>query len=49
MVHRGIFEDSKFNHGIAEEEQEVCLDQEVHGHISEDQRAVDNNNDTKGP
>jgi hypothetical protein len=27
MVHRGIFEDSKSNHGVAEEEQEVCLDE----------------------
>jgi hypothetical protein len=25
---RGIFEDSKSDHGVAEEEQEVCLDRE---------------------
>jgi hypothetical protein len=48
-VHRGIFEDSKSDHGIAEEEQEVCLDREMRGSISEAQGVVDNNTDTKGP
>jgi hypothetical protein len=33
MVRRGIFEDSKSDHGIAEEEQEVCLDREMCGII----------------
>jgi hypothetical protein len=46
---RGIFEDSKSDHGIAEEEQEVCLDREMRGSISEAQGVVDNNTDTKGP
>jgi hypothetical protein len=49
MVCRGIFKDRKSDHGIAEEEQEVCLDQEMRGRIWEAQRAVDNNIDTKGP
>jgi hypothetical protein len=48
-VHRGIFEDSKYDHEIAEEEQEVCLDREMREIISEAQRVVDNNTDTKGP
>jgi hypothetical protein len=46
---RGIFEDSKSDHGIAEEEQEICLDREMHGIILEAQRVDDNNIDTKGP
>jgi hypothetical protein len=48
-VHRGIFKDSKSNHGIVEEEQEICLDGEMRGSILEAQGAVDNGNDTKGP
>jgi hypothetical protein len=48
-VHRGFFKDSKSDYGIAEEEQEVCLDREMHGSISEAQGVVDNNTDTKGP
>jgi hypothetical protein len=35
MVCRGIFEDSKSDHGIVEEKQEVCLDREMRGSISE--------------
>jgi hypothetical protein len=35
MVCRGIFEDSKSDHGIAEEKQEVRLDQEMRGSILE--------------
>jgi hypothetical protein len=35
MVFRGIFEDSKSDHIIAEEKQEVFLDQEMRGNISE--------------
>jgi hypothetical protein len=35
MVHRGIFVDSKSDHGIVKEEQEVFLDQEMRGSISE--------------
>jgi hypothetical protein len=34
-VCRGIFEDSKSDHGIAEEKQEVWLDREMRGSISE--------------
>jgi hypothetical protein len=49
MVRRGIFEDSKSDQGIAEEEQEVFLDLEMRGGISEAQVAIDNNTDTKGP
>ena len=49
MVRQGIFEDSKSNHGVVEEEQEVCLDQEMLGIVSEAQRDVDNGTDTKGP
>jgi hypothetical protein len=48
-VSRGIFEDSKSDHEIAEEEQEFCLDREMHGSISEAQGAIENNTDTKGP
>jgi hypothetical protein len=29
MVHRGFFEDRKSDYGIAEEEQEVCVDREM--------------------
>jgi hypothetical protein len=49
MVRRGIFEDSKSNHEIAEEKQEVCLDREMHGSISEAQGVIDNSTETKGP
>ena len=49
MVHRGIFQYSKSDHIIAEEEQKVSLDHEMHGSIWEAQRVVDNNTDTKGP
>jgi hypothetical protein len=49
MVHRGIFKDSKYDHKVVEEEQEVCLDQEMHVSISEAQGIVDNCTDTKGP
>ena len=49
MVHRGIFEDRKSDHKIVEEEQEVFLDREMHGSISDPQGAIDNNTDTKGP
>jgi hypothetical protein len=49
MVRRGFFEDSKSDHGIVEEEQEVCLDREMCGIILEAQGVVDNNTDTKGP
>ena len=48
-VCRGIFKDSKSDHGIAEEEQEVCLDREMHRIFSEAQGSVDNGTDTKGP
>ena len=48
-VHRGIFEDIKSDHGIAKEEQEVCLDREMCRGILEAQGAVDNNTDTKCP
>jgi hypothetical protein len=34
---------------IAEEEQEVCLDQEMRRIISESQGVVDDNTNTKGP
>ena len=49
MVRRGIFEDIKSNHRVAEEEQEFCLDREMHRGISKAQGVVDNNTDTKGP
>ena len=48
-VHRGIFKDSKFDHGIAEEEQEVFLDREMHGRILEAQGAINKSTNTKGP
>ena len=48
-VRRGVFEDSKSDHGIGEEETEVCLDREMHEKILEAQGFVDNNTDTKGP
>jgi hypothetical protein len=35
MICRGFFEDSKSDHGIAKEKQEVCLDGEMRGRISE--------------
>jgi hypothetical protein len=49
MSHREFLKDSKFDYEIAEEEQEVCLDQEMHGSILEAQGVVENNTDTKGP
>ena len=49
MICQGIFEDSKSDHEIVEEEQEVCLDREMCGRISEAQGVVDNDIDTKGP
>jgi hypothetical protein len=49
MIRRGIFKDSKSDHGITEEKQEVCLDREMRGSILESQGAVDNNTHTKGP
>ena len=49
MVFREIFEDRKFDHGVEEEEQEVFLDREMRGSISEAQGIVDNHTDTKGP
>jgi hypothetical protein len=49
MDHRGFFEDRKSDHGLVEEEQEVCLNREMHGIISEAEGAVDNKTDTKGP
>jgi hypothetical protein len=48
-VRQGIFEDSKSDHRIVEEEQEVCLDREMRGSISEAQGVVENNTNTKGP
>jgi hypothetical protein len=33
MVCRGIFKDSKSDHGIVEEKKEICLDQEMHKSI----------------
>ena len=32
-VCRGIFEDSRSDHGVAEEKQEVCVDREMGGSI----------------
>jgi hypothetical protein len=49
MVRRRIFEDSKYDHGIVEEEQEVCLEGEMSGSISIAQGDFDNDTDTKGP
>jgi hypothetical protein len=49
MVHRRFFENSKSNHGIADEKQEVCLDQEMRRIISKAQGDVDDNVDTKSP
>jgi hypothetical protein len=48
-INQGFFKDSKSDHEIAEEEQEVCLDQEMRRGILEAQGAVDDNTDTKGP
>ena len=49
MVRREFFEYRKSDYGIVEEEQEVCLDQEMCESISEAQGDVDDNTDTKGP
>ena len=48
MIRRRFLKDSKSDHGIVEEEQEVCLDQEMRRIISQAQRAIDKNIDTKG-
>jgi hypothetical protein len=48
MVRQGFFENRKYDYGIAEEEQEVCLDREMCGSISEAEGVVDNKTDTKG-
>ena len=47
-VRRGFFEDNESDYRIAEEEKEVCLDQEMCRSISEAQRVVDNDTNTKG-
>jgi hypothetical protein len=47
MVHRGIFKDIKYDYGIVEAEQEVCLDQQMRGIILEAQGVVENNTNTK--
>ena len=49
MIVRGFFEYSESNHRIAEQEQEVSLDREMHRGISEAQGDIENNTDTKGP
>jgi hypothetical protein len=49
MVRRRFFEDSKSDHGIAEEKQEVCMDREMRGSILKAQGVVDDNVDTKSP
>ena len=49
MVRPGFFEDRKSDHGIEEEKQEVCMDQEMHGSILKDQGAIDDIVDTKNP
>jgi hypothetical protein len=33
MIRRRFFEDSKSNHGIAEEKQEICMDREMWKHF----------------
>jgi hypothetical protein len=48
-VRQRFFEDSKSNHGIAEEKKEVCMAQEVHGSISKAQGVVDDSVNTEGP
>jgi hypothetical protein len=49
MVRRRFFKDSKSDHGIAEEKQEVFMEREMHGRISKSQGVVDNNVDTESP
>jgi hypothetical protein len=49
MVHRRFFKDRKSDHGIAEEKQEVFMEQGMHGSISKAQGFVDENTDTKTP
>jgi hypothetical protein len=49
MVHRGFLEDSKSDYIIAEEEQEVCVDQEMRGSISKAQGVIEDNANTKSP
>jgi len=49
MIRRRFFEDSKSNHGITEEKEEVCMDWEVCRSISKDQGVVDDKVDTKIP
>jgi hypothetical protein len=49
MVHRGILKYIKSDDRIVKEDQEVCLDREMHGGILAAQVYVDKNTDTKGP
>jgi hypothetical protein len=48
-VRRGFFRDCKSDHGIAEEKQEVCMDQEVHRSILKVHWDVEDNVDTRSP
>jgi hypothetical protein len=49
MVRRRFLEDRKSDHGITEEKQESCMDQEMCRIISKDQGFVDDIADTKSP
>jgi hypothetical protein len=49
MIHRGFFEDSKYDYKIAEEKQEVFMDREMNGRILKAQGFVDDNTNTKSP
>ena len=48
-VCRGIFEDSKSDHEIVEEKQEVYMDREMGGIIQKAQGAINDNANTKIP
>jgi hypothetical protein len=45
-IRGSFFEDSKFDHEIVEEKQEVCMDREMRGIISRAHRVIDDNDDT---
>jgi hypothetical protein len=49
MILSKVFQDSKSDHGIVEEKEEVCIDQEMRGSILNTQGDVDDRTDTKGP
>jgi hypothetical protein len=49
VVRQRFFEDSKSDHGIAEEKQDFLMDREMRGIISKSQGVIGDNVDTKIP